>query len=79
MPKDIAPQVAPLLEMLNALPKHPTGAAGVALSIANAIHSCNHVIKVHSADDADAAEAAEKDRAALVNALVNLSNRQDFS
>lgn len=66
-----------LLEMLKALPKHPGGAAGVALAIANGIHSCNHVVKVSL--QSDLAELAAKDRARLVTALVNLSSRQDLS
>lgn len=68
-----------LLEILKALPKHPSGAAGVALAIANSIHSCNHVIKVHGDKIGNGAAEAGKDRAKLVTALVNISNRQDFS
>lgn len=68
-----------LLEMLNALPKEPEGAAGVALALANAIHSCNHVVKVHGGQVGAGASEAGNDRARLVTALVNLSNREDLS
>lgn len=64
--------------LIEAMPKHPSGVAGVARAVADAIHSCNHVVKVASgihstAYDGTSRDAAIQDRAKLVDALCELA------
>lgn len=58
------------VEAAKDVPRYPSGQAGMALALANAIHSCNHVIK--HAREYNRVVPAETDRRKLVDALVGL-------